>query len=195
MHRRQGDHHATVAFVGYQTQGAGLCHAEVYPGDAQVCLQEYLAQLQAGGARHYGNIFSIGQAQLLVEQFSHIGTAQMSCRGNDMGRRLPAQLHDIFAEIGLNHAQPGVFEGAVQVDLLADHRFRLGNQVRPIGFSDVQYDLHGFGCVGCRVDDYSVSCRPVDEFIQVAIQVGDGLHARTAWARWRSTATSSGSEA
>ncbi len=49
---------------------------------------------------------------------------------DDMARALAPELDDVFAEIGLDGRYAGLFERAVEVDLLGNHRLALGNGLR-----------------------------------------------------------------
>ena len=59
----------------------------------------------------------------------HLLLADMHRRGDDMTRHLPAQLDDIFAEIGFNGHHPGRFEMRVEANLLGNHGFALGDRL------------------------------------------------------------------
>ncbi len=43
---------------------------------------------------------------------------------------LAAKLDDIFAEVGFNGGDAGIFEGTIQVDLFGNHRLALGHDLR-----------------------------------------------------------------
>ena len=122
----QGRHrcdHASVAFVRDDAQGSGFGHAKVHPADAHIRRQENLAQNFASRIRERGDIFGIGDAEFLVKEFSHLVTAQMHGGRDDVGGFFAAQLDNVFAEVGLDHAVSRRLERVVELDLLADHGF------------------------------------------------------------------------
>src|SRR3546814_20034009 len=51
-------------------------------------------------------------------------------RGDDVARRLAAELEDVFAQIGLDRLDAVGFEVIVETDLLGDHALALGDRLR-----------------------------------------------------------------
>ena len=49
--------------------------------------------------------------------------------GDDVARRFAPDLHDILAEIGLDHLDAGGFEMGVEPDLLRHHGLALGDEL------------------------------------------------------------------
>ncbi len=107
MHRRDGGAHAPIALVGHQHQRTGLCHAEVDPGEAHICLQEDIPQHLAGGIGEHGDFLGVRNAQFLLEEFPHVAASQVDRGGNDMAGMLAAQLDDVLAQVCLHCADPG----------------------------------------------------------------------------------------
>ena len=128
MGARQGGDHAPVAFVGDQADAARFGHAEVDAAQTHVGGEEDFAQHLARGVGQGGDVFGVRDAELLVEEFPHVAAAQMHGGGDDMAGTLSAQLHDVFAQVGLDGAMSRRFEGAVEVDLFRDHRFGFCDQ-------------------------------------------------------------------
>ena len=178
MHPGQGGDHAPIALVGQYDQGAALGDAEIHAGNADLGLQEDLAQGAAGGVGHGGDVFGVGDAQFFGEKLPDLLAAQMHGGGDQVGGRLAAQLDDVFAQVGLDDAHAGGFERRVEGDFLAEHGFGFGNQGRrPDRTANLQHGLHGGRGVGGAVDDHAVGAGLGDELLQVAIQVGDDLGA------------------
>ena len=124
MNGRQGGDHARVTLVGHQANLPGLDHSEVRPGEADIRVKKDLSQPLPGGRGEVHHIFAVGYAELLHEGPPDVRARQVYCRGDDMSRVLPAQLHDPLPEIRLDHFQPGALQSLVQADLLAEHGFR-----------------------------------------------------------------------
>ena len=78
---------------------------------------------------------------------------QMDRRRDDMGRRLAPQLDDVFAEVGFHRLDPRGLQGLIEADLLGDHRFALGDALRPHRLAQVEDDRARFVGV-LRVVDF-----------------------------------------
>ena len=60
--------------------------------------------------------------------------------GDDMAGRFVGELDDVFAEVGFDYAQAGVFEGVVEVNLLGCHGLGLDDQVGAVLEGDILDD-------------------------------------------------------
>ena len=64
---------------------------------------------------------------------------------DDVARRLARDLDDIFAEIGLDHLDPGGLEMRVEPDLLRHHGLALGDEARARVSAEPQHDVARVG--------------------------------------------------
>ena len=68
----------------------------------------------------------------------------MDRRRDDMGRRLAAQLDDVFAEVRFHRLDPRGLQRLIEADLLGDHRFALGDGFRAHRLAQVEDDRARF---------------------------------------------------
>ena len=106
VHPGQGVGEIGIAFVGHQHRRAGLGHQEVGAGQADIGVEEFLAQHVARlGHQIVALGQPLGEAQLAVMLEEGVGDlvlGEMHRRRDDVAGRLVAQLDDVFAEIGLD---------------------------------------------------------------------------------------------
>ncbi len=133
MRLRQGLREIAITLIRDDDRSASLGDEEICAGDADIGGEEALAQHLA---RLGEELRRLRQIALGIERRVHaaeIGldlvAVEMHGRGNDVGGNLAAQLDDVFAEIGLDRRHAGLFQRGVDFDLLADHRFALGDRL------------------------------------------------------------------
>ena len=89
----------------------------------------------------------------------------------------PFELDDVFAQVGLEHADAGGLQGMVQADLLGRHALGLDRQLHPMPRGDVEQDAPGFLGIPRPVH---LAARPGDRplgLLQIVIEVRDGVQA------------------
>ena len=117
---RERETETGIPFILGDGDHAGIRHGEVRAGNAHLGgekgLPEFLPgdhrQLLRAGCRRYG------------ERLRDVGFGQMHDRRDDVVGRLAPELADVFAEVGLDWLNAGLFESVVEMDLLGRHRFR-----------------------------------------------------------------------
>ena len=118
--------HAAVAFVLHQTEGPGLGHREVHAGEARVGLQELLPQHLPGHGRELVHILGVLRIlDLLAELPGDLVFVLMDGRHDDVARRLPVELDDVLAQVGLDGLDAVGLQEGVEVHLLGDHALAL----------------------------------------------------------------------
>ena len=130
--RGDGGAHPTVALVLDQADGAGVGHREVHTRDPDPGVQEDGPQ---PGSRVDGFGRDVG-----LDHVAGVGREQpgdrvavvVDRRGDDVRRRLPCELDDELAEVGLDDLSAVGFEDLVEMDLLAGHRLALGHDPRVV---------------------------------------------------------------
>src|SRR3990170_5297741 len=106
----------------------------------------------------------IGLDRLLVE---------VDDRGDDMAWTLAPQLHDIFAEIGLNHLDLRGLEMGVESDLLRHHRLAFGDKLGARLLAERENNGAGVGC-GRRVVHRSAALGHLALIgIEIEIEMGE----------------------
>ncbi len=120
--------HAGVAFVGDNAHAARLCHAEVDSAQADVGGEEDFAQNFSRGCGQCGDVFGVGNADLFMKELRHLLPGEMRRRCDDVTRSLVPKLHDVLAEVGLDHIDAFIFQRMVEFDFFRDHAFGFGNQ-------------------------------------------------------------------
>ena len=144
MHARQGRGQVAVALVGDDHRRAGLGDQQIGAGDADIGGEEFFPQQRP---RLGHQIFRpvepalARQALVLAAKFLLDGLfVEMDDRGDDMARPLASELHDIFAEIGLDHLDLRGLEMRVEPDLLAHHRLAFGDELGAGLFAEPEHD-------------------------------------------------------
>lgn len=110
-----------------------------------------------------------------AERLLPILAVEMEGRGDDMAWPLIADLQDIFAQIGLNRGDAVLFQVFVDAQLLADHRLALGDGLRPRLLANRQHRRAGLIGGGAPMDMATGLLHPGGEFLQVEIQIGQGV--------------------
>ena len=86
------------------------------------------------------------------EELAHLALRLVDDRRDHVARPVAVELDDVFAEVGLDHLDPGLLEHRVQLELLAQHRLRLHDQLRLGCLADAGHDPVRLGRVGGEVD-------------------------------------------
>ena len=123
--RRRGGREPGVALVLDQHERAGVGHGEIAAGNAHAGLQILVAEVAAGDGRQFLVLFGEGLAEFLGEEPAHVGGRHVNGRRDDVDRPLAGQLHDVFAQVGLDRADARGREHVVELHLLGHHRLRL----------------------------------------------------------------------
>ena len=104
--RGQGLGQVAIALVGDDDAAAGLGDQEVGAGDADVGREEFLAQ---PGARLGQDVAPLVEHAVgrqvgvdCAEALLPVLAVEVEGRGDDVARRLVAELQDVFAKIGLD---------------------------------------------------------------------------------------------
>ncbi len=144
MDLRQALGEIAVALVGDDDRGAGLGDQEVGAGDAdvgvEIALAQDLARLGHQVRRLVQGAVRRQMSVMLQKILAHLFLGHMHRRRDDMARRLTAKLDDVFAEVGLDHLDAGLFQVSVERHLLGDHGFALGDAPRPGLTANVEND-------------------------------------------------------
>src|SRR5262249_46736629 len=94
---------------------------------------------------------------------------EMDDRCDDMARGLAPELHDIFAEVGLDHLDAGRPEMSGEPHLLRHHRLSLGNKLRAVPAAQPK---HNVACVrGSRSEMHLTSALDDLAFIGFEIKI------------------------
>ncbi|KGC40077.1 hypothetical protein DP42_5166 [Burkholderia pseudomallei] len=129
----------------------------VRAGDAHVRDEELLAQHLARLADDVRNGFArpvVLRARMVPgEQFGYLTDRLVQRRKHDVARPFVRELHDVFAEIGLDDFHARALERGGQADLLADHRLAARDGLRVRVAADLQHDLARLRRVVRPVDD------------------------------------------
>ena len=173
--RRRGGREAGVAFVLDDHERAGVGHGEVAARDAHAGLEIFVAQMSSGDV---GQFFVLGGerfAEFFGEQPAHVGGRHVDGRRDDMHRPLMGQLHDVFAQVGLDGADALGLEHVVQFHLLADHRLRLDHAFDVVFAGDIEDVLVGLGGIlGAKHGGAPGGDVPL-ELDQQLVEIGDGI--------------------
>ena len=175
MDAGRGGAEASVAFVGDDGQGAGFGDEEVGAADAEVGVQELLAQGHSGDAGHFRDVFRVGYAQPVGEEPGYLGAGFVEGRGDQVGRGFAGELDDVFAQVGFKDGDALGFQDGVEAEFLGDHRLAFGDDADAAGAGDLGDDGVGLGGVGGEVDLPAGGGYIAFQHRQVVVQVGDGV--------------------
>ena len=144
MHARERLRQVAVALVGDDDRRAGLGDEEIRAGDADVGGEKAVAQ---NGARLAEQRLVLLEIAVLRQMRVHAAEVRLDLflgkvhrRHDDVRRQLVADLHQIFAEVGLDRRDTVLLEEIVDRDFLADHRLALGDELRIRLAADVEHD-------------------------------------------------------
>ena len=171
----EGGGETGVALVFQDDDGPGLGQGEVGPADPQAGLKIFIPQEFPGHHGQFFRVLVIRHTQLLGEQRGHLLLGLVQGRGDDMGRSLPGQLDDKFAQVGLPDLDSGGLQVAVQIDLFGGHGLALDYHLDPLRLSQVSDIAAGLGPVRRAVHGNAQLLGGGREFLQVGVQVFDGL--------------------
>ncbi len=145
MDARQGLGQIAVALVGDNDARAGFGDEEVGARDPDIGGQELrpqqCARFVAQCPRLGEDPLGIEGAVAVAEGGGDLILDEMHRRRDQMARRLPAQLDDVFTKIGLDRGDAVVLEEVVEPDLLGDHRLALGDDPGADGAADAEHSL------------------------------------------------------
>jgi len=180
MHTRRRGRQSAVALVLDQGERARRGHAEVHAADADLGAQEILAQRLAHAGRHFLGDRGEGQPEFGVQDPAHLLLRLVDGRDDDVRRVLADQLDDPFAEVRLDHLEPGREQVAVELGLLADHRLALDHAFGLMPTRDVEHDPIAGRGVGCPVHDPARGLHLLGELRQVVIEPAERVRADQA---------------
>ncbi len=111
----------------------------VMPASAAMNL---LAQMPA---RRFGQVVRIGGSllgpQMLVKRLAHLLLLDVDGRQHDVAGRLVAQLHDPFAQVGVDHLDAVLLQIRIQVALFGQHRLALDDSLHLVLLQNLEHDL------------------------------------------------------
>ena len=111
--------------------------------------------------------------QLLVEQQPDVFLGEMDRGRDDMRGALAAQLHDIFAEVGLDHVASGLRQRRIERDFLGRHRLALDYAARAALAGEVDDILARLGRVGGDEHGAPVGLQALLELDQEVVEPRD----------------------
>jgi hypothetical protein len=129
MHRWHRRGETAVPLIRDHHHGAGFGDQRVRAGHAHAGGKENRANFVPGGVDLLGDVFErdlLGQHS--IEEFADIFAAHVQRRPDDVARPLARELDDPLTKIGFDRFDPFIVESVIEVDLLADHRFRFGDR-------------------------------------------------------------------
>ena len=133
--QRRGE--VAVAFIGEDHRAARLGDQQVGPSNADVGGDEFLSQNGARLCHQVGDGLELSCRGQRAVRAAKIGLDRLFVEvddgRNDVARGLAPDLHDIFAEVGLDHLDAGCFQMGIQSDLLRDHGLALGDALGFLG--------------------------------------------------------------
>ena len=106
VHARQRRHHAPVAFVRDDHARSGFGDQKVAARDAEIGREEMLPQHFARFAGHARDVVLARRVVMGLEQVGDVLFALVKRRSDDVRRRLPGELKDVFSEVGLDRRDP-----------------------------------------------------------------------------------------
>ena len=181
---RQSLGEIAIALVGDDGGRPLIGDEEIGAGDADIGLQESGAEFRARLGHQACRIVQVALGvklgMRLAEGFLDLSLRHMKCRADEMRRRLAAQLDDIFAEIGLDGLDAVRFEKGVDTDLLADHRFALGDGLCVHLTADLQHLRPRRIAVGAPMHLATARDHRLLELQQVSIEMGDDVGLQIA---------------
>ncbi len=143
VERRRGRRKAGVALVLDDDERARVGDAEVAARHPHVGLDELFAEVAPGDGGQRPVLGGVRFAKLFGEQPAHVLGRQMQGRRDDVRRALAGQLHQVFAQVGLQRPNPHRGEGVVQLHLFADHRLRLDHRLDVVLLGNLEHDPVG----------------------------------------------------
>ena len=106
VHARQGLRQVAIALVGDDDRRAGLGHQEIRAGDADIGREEAVAQDHARLGEQRLVLLQIAVGRQMRVHAAEVGLdlllGEMHRRHDDVRRQLVADLHQVFAEVGLD---------------------------------------------------------------------------------------------
>ncbi len=117
----------------------------------------------------------IGLAQLFVEQLADLSGREVHGGRDDVDRPLLGKLHDVFAQIGLDGPDAGLFQDMVQLHLLGDHRLRLHHALDVVLPRDLQHEAVGFRRILGEKDLDAAGLHGALELHQQLVEIGDRI--------------------
>ena len=118
----------TVPLVGYEQDAPGLCDSEIHPGNPGVSLEEDISQPFPGNPVQLSRVVGFLYSEFLGEQDPNVLLGQVENRSYQVARRVTRQLGDVLPQVGLAPLASCSLEMFVDLDLFADHRFRLHDE-------------------------------------------------------------------
>src|SRR2546430_15302770 len=164
-------HHAGVALVGDQDDGARVRDREVRPRDPEVRLEELLPQLAPRELRERLGIRGNRALELLPEEVGDLALRLVDRWRDDARRPLLGELDAALAALRLQPDDPRLLERLVDMDLLGGHGLRLHRHPRARPAADLAHD-------GARLRRRRREVHPPpealdvpDQLLEVAIEV------------------------
>ncbi len=151
LHRRNRSGQAPVAFVGHDHDRTGFGNERIRSGHPDPRFEEGGPDFVANRADLLRNILQRDRfvgGEHAIQQLPNLLAPQMQRRPDDMARPLMAFLHDPFAGVGFDHVDAEGFERMVELDLLADHRLALDDQIDTPLLTNLANQIHGIGSRG-----------------------------------------------
>ncbi|MNK91940.1 hypothetical protein D3C87_1120570 [compost metagenome] len=137
VHVRHGRRQPAIALVFHQPQGARVGRREVHARQADIGINERLAQGAPPRLDQAVDVFRVGRVgNMLGEQAGDVGLRLVNGRHDDMRRLFAGQLHDVLAHVRFQARHAARFQIVIELDFLAGHRLALDEARRPVPFGD-----------------------------------------------------------
>src|SRR5271165_1211753 len=162
-----------VALVRHDHDPAALGHDEVRAGQAGVRLEVLVAHELAGPLRDHAGVLVVGAEPAPLEELRDLPAVLVDDRLDDVRRAVVVQLDYELAEVRLQGLDAVLLQVVAEADLLADHRLRLDEPLRP---PRLEYGVDGLARrIGRRrpVDLGAVRGEPRLERRQVSVEILD----------------------
>src|SRR5579872_1104822 len=133
--------HIGIAFIGADHELPRLRNGEVHPGQRYAAGQEFLPQMQSRGMCQELRIGIAGRRpQMLMEDLAYFFLFLVYTRQYDMAGRLPCQLDDALAQIGIDYVDAIFMQELVELTLLGEHGLALDHLIRLMIPQNAQHD-------------------------------------------------------
>ena len=162
---------ARVALIRHKDETAALGGNEISPRQADIRFEILMAEKMSRAPRDRLGIVVVGTEAVFLKRRRDLTTVLVDDRFDDVRRMVAVDLHDEFAQVGLECLHPVLLQKMREFGLFADHRFGLHHLRRPAGSHDAEHRL--VGGLGSRgpVHDHAVSLQLRFNLREVGIEI------------------------